>query len=452
MNILLVDDDAAVRRLLAEFIRSRGHSVVEADDGETALARLELMAFQVAFVDIRMPGIDGITTLARMKSIQPELKVVIFTGYGTVELAVECFRLGATDFLQKPVNFQALEASIQRAIPDDSRVNSERLGETEPSSTPPPRDLTTENQCLIGTSEVITAIRRKIELVASSKCDPIVIKGETGTGKEVVAHAIHHAASGKNRPFVAVSCPAIADSLIESELFGHVKGSFTGASTDRVGYFEMARQGTLFLDEVADLSLVAQAKLLRVIETRHFRPLGGSREKSAQLRLIVATNKSLEELTRIGKFRPDLYYRLQVYSITMPPLRDHLQDVIPLADYFVEAAAKKQRTTLRRFTEPAYRRLLDYSYPGNVRELRNIVERAIMLSRDSVIEADAIVFNQSPEEAPPGPIETFSEQGERELLEAALIREHWNRREVAKKLNMPYSTLRHKIKKYRIDR
>jgi DNA-binding NtrC family response regulator len=312
----------------------------------------------------------------------------------------------------------------------------------------------TRPSCLVGVSDAIQAIREDIARVASSQCDSVLVTGETGTGKEVVAREIHHKSHDSGAPFVAVSCPAIPDTLAESDLFGHVRGSFTGATGDRPGYFSLAHGGTLFLDEVGDLSPNAQAVLLRVLETRCFRPVGGSREVSVRVRVVAATNVELDGLSPSSRFRKDLFYRLNVFRIHLPPLRERVADILPLAEHFLAEIGSRGRCAAKRFSSASRAVLLRQSYPGNARELRALVERAAIRCDEAVIEPRHLGLGDGPNEASPPPVAKVPEQADesrqaqdpqRASLVEALDRARWNRRRAAADLGIPYSTFRYRL-------
>jgi DNA-binding NtrC family response regulator len=372
---------------------------------------------------------------------------VIITGHADVETAVKALKMGATDFLLKPVKLVELDGVLEKAVRVRGlRRDRHRLRETI-RGIQASEGMRRRDRLFVGESAAAQKIRSQIRQAAAAACDTVLITGDTGTGKEVAAREIHFSTEDEGSPFIAVSCPALPDTLVESELFGHVKGSFTGATADRAGYFELADGGTLFLDEIADLSASAQAVLLRVLETRAFRRVGGSKETSVSLRVIAATNAQLERLVEKGKFRQDLFYRLNVFRIHLPPLRERREDVIPLAEHFRTTYTQTRGLGCGEFAPEARDLLLEYEFPGNARELRNIVERAVILCRGSNlrrIEARFLVFPDLSGQPPP--------QDERERIVAALEKHKWNRRRAAETLGMPYSTLRYKMDKLNIGR
>ena len=452
LRILLVDDEDIVHRTIGDYLRKSGHEVDEARNGLAALAQIEKQDYELSLVDVRMPGLDGMALLEKAQELRPEMSVVIVTGHGNMDTVVQALRLGAADFLTKPIKLLELDASLEkclhlRALQQDRRHLREVIREIQASG-----DHRDANWRLVGDSEATGKAREEIRRAVEAGCQTIVVTGETGTGKEVVSRELHFQASSGDSPFIAVSCPALPDSLIESELFGHVKGAFTGATEHRAGYFELADGGTIFLDEIGDLSPAAQLALLRVLETRTLRRVGGSEEVQIDVRVIAATNAPLEELVNSGEFRRDLFYRLNVYTIRLRPLRERQDDILPLAEHFLSAYAATRHLHFDGFSVSAQRLLREYDYPGNVRELRNIVERAAILCRSGQIETEHLNLPDVAEaEARPAPASTGArEDEERDQLLKALEEARWNRRQAAKALNMPYSTLRYKLSKLQI--
>jgi len=450
LNIILADDEEIVLRTIGDYLRESGHNVEEARDGLVALKLIEAHDFDLALLDVRMPKMDGISLLAKGCAIHPEMSIVIITGHGNMEMAIQALRLGAADFLTKPIKLLELDAVLEKSVRirelrQDRRHLRETIRGIQASNT-----LRAGNRNLVGTSAARRGVREQIRRAVEAGCDTILLTGETGTGKEVVAREIHFQAGSDESPFIAVSCPALPESLVESELFGHAKGAFTGATENRAGYFELADGGTLFLDEIVDLSVSAQAKFLRVLETRTLRRVGGTKESSVNVRVIAATNTPLEELIKEGKFRRDLFYRLNVYSIHLLPLRERREDILPLAEHFLLTYATSRSLEFDGFSPEAKNLLMNYDFPGNARELRNIVERAAILCRSGLILDKHLNLPEPSEE------DIFSQPAqpdddkERTRILKALEEAKWNRRQAAKNLDMPYSTLRYKIQKLNI--
>lgn len=335
LNILLADDEEIVHQTIGDYLRESGHRVDGVRDGQAAWDAIQSQSHDLALVDVRMPGMDGLALLSEAGQLFPDLSVVIITGHANMEIAIEALRLGAADFLTKPIKLVELDAVLEKSVRlGDMRREQRRLrGAIRGLQT------TTEqhgsDHAVVGASSHIRHVRAQIRQAVEADCRTILITGETGSGKEVVARAIHFQACSETDPLIAVSCPAFPDSLVESELFGHVRGAFTGATEDRAGCFELADGSTVFLDEIGDLSSVAQSKLLRVLETRKLRRVGASEEISVDVRVIAATNAPLEEMVAARKFRRDLFYRLNVYTIHLLPLRERREDIRPLAEHFL---------------------------------------------------------------------------------------------------------------------
>ncbi|MGA1825779.1 MAG: sigma-54-dependent transcriptional regulator [bacterium] len=448
LDILMVDDEEIVHNTLAPYLRDSGHHVDNTFDGNTALQLIEDTDYDLIFIDIRMPGIDGITLLTEVGKIRPEISSVIMTGHGNMEIVIKALRLGAVDFLTKPIKLLELDAIVEKSM----RIRRLRLGQRHLKETirsiQTSRQSLLKNRCILGKSQAMREVNRLMRLAVDAGCETILISGETGTGKEVIAREIHNMAGGGEKPFIAVNCPALPDTLVESELFGHVKGAFTGATSDKAGFFELADGGTLFLDEVADLSPAAQAKLLRVIETRKIRRVGGSKEIEINIKIIAATNIPLEELVKSNRFRNDLFFRLNQFTIKLLPLRKRRADILPLAEHFLSAFLMGRRLKIDDFSEETRRKLLNYDFPGNVRELRNLVEHAAILCQSGQIQAEHLNF---PDYIPSKIITDQTPDDDivdmRKKILLALEQAKWNRREAAKNLGMPYSSLRYKIQK-----
>ena len=459
LRILLIDDEEIIHETLGGYLSESGALVKSLYDGLCAIEEIERTDYDLMLVDLRMPGMDGFSLLEKVQQMRPEMSVVIITGHGNMETAIQALRMGAADFLPKPIKLLELDAVVEKALRirdlrRDKRHLRETIGGLQKSE-----GIREGNRALIGVSRATDDLREQIARAVEAGCDSILIEGETGTGKEVVAREIHFQASSEDSPFIAVSCPALPDSLVESELFGHTKGAFTGATGDRAGYFELADGGTLFLDEVGDLSESAQAKLLRVLETRSFRRVSGAKEIEVNVRVIAATNKPLQDLVRQRFFRSDLMYRLNVFSLFPLPLRQRRDDVIPIAEHFLQSYRASRGLPPVTLGSAAKELLLAYDCPGNARELRNIVERAAILgaggragceiapehlSLPRLDKTDGIgAFGVSQRIS----AESDDRDGERRSIVVALEQSRWNRKRAATMLGMPYSTLRYKIEK-----
>ena len=452
LSILVVDDEEIIRRTLGEYLEDCGHDVTHAEDGRRGLELALERRFDVALVDIRMPRMDGLTLMERAQGSCPDTAFVAITGHADLEVAIEALRSDAADFLVKPVKLEQLDLVLERALRlRDLRREGDRLRATIGSI----QRASRARECsweFLGQGPAARAVRELIEEAAAGCCDTVLITGETGVGKEVVARAIHLALCGESAPFIPVNCPAIPRELVESELFGHMRGAFTGASMDRAGAFELANGGTLLLDEVGELDVGAQASMLRVLETRQFRRVGGTREIEVSLLVVAATNAPLKLALDKGTFRRDLYHRLNLFPIHVPPLRERREDIVLLAEYFCAAfdGNRVQRTTA--LTSSAADLLVSCDWPGNVRELRNVVERACLRKRVAgergPLDSRYLSHLSNDVGDPP---RLASEGDERARLAKALEACRWNRRQAARELGMPYSTLRYKIKIHGLD-
>jgi two-component system, NtrC family, nitrogen regulation response regulator NtrX len=373
-SVLVVDDEAGIRQSLTDVLQDEGYRVAAVESGEDCLDFLVKEKTDVVLLDIWLPGIDGLETLARIRQSDDPPVVVMISGHGNIETAVRATKKGAFDFIEKPLSIEKTLLTLKHATEELSLTDQNRQLR---------RKL--EGDCrIIGNSVPMKALRQQLGLAAPTN-GRVLVFGESGTGKELVAHALHCLSLRRDNPFVEVNCAAIPEELIESELFGHVKGSFTGAVEDKVGKFEQADAGTLFLDEIGDMSLRTQSKVLRVIEQQRFSPLGSKKEMAVDVRVVAATNKNLEEEIQKGNFREDLFFRLNVIPFYVPPLREHAEDITELLNFFLETFAAAYGRRPKHFSEPALEVLLHYRWPGNVRELRNLVERmVIMVSGDRV--------------------------------------------------------------------
>lgn len=383
-SILVVDDDKNTRDGLERALRST-YAVFVAESGERALEILSENPVQILLSDVRMPGMDGLTLMKRAMAQDPALVCILLTAYGNVEVAVEAMKEGAYDFLMKPVNLDHLDLLLKRAV-RSSEMESENVNLHEQL------DSKYGMESIVGNSSVMHQLFNTIRQVAPTQAT-VLIQGESGTGKELVAHAIHRLSTRSKAPFVAVHCAALSSTLLESELFGHEKGAFTGAAAQRRGRFEMADGGTLFLDEISEVDASVQVKLLRVLEERKFERVGGSETVDVDIRLIVATNRKLKELVDTKKFREDLFFRLDVVNINLPLLRDRLEDVPLLCGHFLREFGEKNNKTIEGITSDAMNILSAYGWPGNVRELRNTVEKMVVLAHSNKLTARDIPAN-----------------------------------------------------------
>jgi two-component system response regulator HydG len=390
-RVLVVDDEASARTGLEKLLTQEGHKVVVAEDGVSALERAAEQPPDVVVTDLKMPRMDGIELLKKLREQDPSIPVIVTTAFGDVTTAVTAMRAGAEDYLTKPIDFDALLVAIDRALERrELRVEAENLRRQL-------RERDGEGlQGLVGASPAMQKVYRVARQVAGSRAT-VLITGESGTGKGELARAVHQLSPRSRQPFVSLHCAALAESLLESELFGHERGAFTGADKKRIGRFEQANGGTLFLDEIGDIPALTQVKLLRVLQERTFERVGGNEPITVDVRLIAATNKDLASEVQAGRFREDLYYRLNVVHIEMPPLRLRGGDVIVLANHFLHRFAQENHKRVEGFTEKARAKILGYRWPGNVRALENAIERAVVLCEASLLDEDDLPFEAAPD-------------------------------------------------------
>jgi DNA-binding NtrC family response regulator len=374
-KLLVVDDEANMRATLRANLERKDYSIMEAEDGVEALEVLSKNDIPLVVTDLKMPRMDGITLLKTMYEKYPHIKSIMITAHGTVQDAVMATKLGAYDYITKPFDFNELESAVKRALASEESDQEPRFATNSEKNIKP----------FIGETSVMKEVMDVIQRVADSDSS-VLVTGETGTGKELVAKAIHHSSSRSSRPFVAVNCSAIPATLLESELFGHEKGAFTGASSMHIGRFELANKGTLFLDEIGEMAPELQAKLLRVLQERSFERVGGSATIHSDFRLVTATNRDLESEVENGNFREDLFYRIGVIPISLPPLRKRGGDIVLLLDYFMELFSKKLGAEKKEFTDDALDTIKSYNWPGNIRELENMVERCMVLTKGQKID------------------------------------------------------------------
>jgi two-component system nitrogen regulation response regulator NtrX len=449
-RLLIVDDEQGVREALRQLLEYEGYTVVLASSGSEALDAYAEFKPHLVLLDVKMAGMDGLAVLAKLREADPQALVVMISGHGTIATAVEATQLGAHDFLEKPLDTHRVLLTLKNAL---SHIVLEREVRSLQA-------VVERHYEIVGSSAAIRQVIERIEKVAPTPAR-LLITGENGTGKELVARAVHRLSPRAPRAFVEVNCAAIPAELIESELFGHVKGSFTGAFADRVGKFELADGGTLFLDEVGDMSAAAQAKVLRVLQEGVITPIGSSRSTKVDVRVIAATNKKLEDEIAAGRFREDLLYRLNVVPIDVPPLRSRREDVPQLVAHFLAQLAAQQGMAPKTVSEGALERLKRHHWPGNVRELRNTVERLLILANgEEVVESDvARMVGPMAEDTGLGDgllqsetFEQFKQNAERAFLLAKLKEYDWNVSETARRLDMPRSNLYKKIERYGLAR
>jgi DNA-binding NtrC family response regulator len=443
-NILIAEDEKTLREGLCQAFSEGGFKVAEAANGREALDKMERQVFDLVVTDLKMPGCDGMEVLKRARSLSEQTMVIIMTAFGTVDGAVEAIKEGAYDYIQKPFSIDELDLKIQRAFEHTRLVRKVTYLGSSPGS-----------EGIVGESGSMKDIFTTIQKVAGSNAT-VLINGETGTGKELIAEAIHRNSQRRDNNFVKMNCASITDTLLESELFGHEKGAFTGADRQRIGRFELANDGTLFLDEVGNMSPSTQAKVLRAIQEQEFERVGGSRTLKVDVRLIAATNIDLAAAIRDGKFREDLYYRLNVVNLHVPPLRERTEDILPLARHFVLKLGRELKRPVKGFSEGALEMLRRHDWPGNVRELENTVERAVLMAEtDTITEKDLSILRRSPgAEFEPRPVVDRQllnlEAMEKEAVLEALRRCNWVQKEAAKLLGVSSRVMNYKVHKYGI--
>ena len=447
-KILVVDDEQIMRESLAAWLTEDGYAVDTAASGNDAIHLARQTDYAIYFIDLKMPpGIDGIETMMDIRKIHPEAAIIIITAYATVDTAITAMKEGAQEYVVKPCNPQEISLLVSRIIKLKNLERENRLLRKKLSKQYSFHDIMSKNAKM----HDIFALIKDVASLRST----VLIQGESGTGKEMIARALHQEGERADRPFVAVSCAALAESLLESELFGHERGAFTGAISQRQGKFELADSGSLFLDEIGDISPKVQADLLRVLQERCFFRVGGSEEIRVDVRIIAATNAPLQEAVQANRFREDLFYRLNVINIRVPALRERREDVPLLAHHFAERIPLELGKDVAEISEDAIRLLMDYDWPGNVRELENVIERAIVTCRERVLAAEDFDFLAREMRAGTrwrAPDNMKLEEVERQVIEATLQRTTGNVKEAAGILGIDRSTLYDKIKKYQIPR
>lgn len=466
-RVLVVDDDVIVARAMAAYLQSVGYDAHAVHDAAAALRRIEqgmgddAGPFLVMVADVSMPDVSGLDLIERALAIDPALVPIVITGYGTIESAVRSIRLGAIDYLTKPIIDQELRLAIEKAVrqrtlrgPDERRRR--------------PLEFAPGLDSIVGVDERMRQLYETVKAVAPSRTT-VLMCGESGTGKSLIARAIHRNSPRADGPFVEISCGSIPDTLLESELFGHVRGAFTGAHTDKPGRFKAAHGGTLFLDEINSASPGMQLKLLRVIQERALEPVGSHETIEVDVRIVLASNQPLEDLVARGEFRQDLYYRINVVTIELPPLRDRVSDIPLLAEHFLVMKSEEAGRQIIGFSDEAMAMLRQYPFPGNARELENLIERAVVLTRSPRIGVDDLpphvrgettspllerssgnVFDY--DAGSPVPLREALEEPERRIILAALQANHWNRQQTADQLGINRTTLYKKIKQYGLER
>jgi DNA-binding NtrC family response regulator len=444
-SILVVDDEEIVRDSLASWLQEDGYRADTAADGPTALAKLTQQPYNILLVDLKMPGMDGLQVLAQAKTLQPDAPVIIMTAYATVDTAVQAMKQGAYDYLVKPFELEELSLMVGKLTNTQALRRENILLRKALKHQYEFKDMVSKSPKM----EAVFQLAR----TAAKSSSTVLILGESGTGKDLLARAIHAESPRRDGPFVGVSCVALTETLLESELFGYEKGAFTGAAGGARGKFELAAGGTLFLDEIGDISLKLQLDLLRVLDAREFRRVGGTQLIKVDARIIAATNRELKKLVESGTFREDLYYRLNVIPVTLLPLRDRKEDIPLLAEHFLAQFSTEMQKPLEALSTEALEILMAHGWPGNVRELRNVLERGAVLARGPIITPLELELAQSDVvPSPPGPAEPADslKDVERKHIISILKQHHWNITRSAKALGIDRVTLYNKMKRYQI--
>lgn len=443
-SILLVEDDITFSEMLKQFLERHDYKVQVAFNMEKAVLKLKSESYDLVFTDLRLPDGDGISLLKKIKTHYYQVPVVLMTSYAEVSTAVQAMKQGAFDYISKPFNpdevLEVIHNALEDQLPEEIEILENNLSENK--STP---------DTVVGISGASKTLNDYIGLVAPTNMT-VLISGESGTGKEVVARMIHNQSNRKNQPFVAVDCGAIPKELASSEFFGHKKGSFTGAISDKTGHFEAANGGTLFLDEVGNLSYDNQIQLLRALQERKVKPIGSNEEIKVDIRLITATNENLFEAVGNGDFREDLFHRLNEFSIKVPSLKDRMDDFVLFADFFLDMANEQLNKSIVGFSKEVMTLFQQYSWPGNLRELSNVIKRAVLLTQDQVIEKHSLPEEFGKEQSSQIPTKTFStKENEKELIVSALKEVGNNKTQAAKLLNITRKTLYNKLKEYNLS-
>lgn len=441
-NILIIDDDAFMRDACHKTLTKHGHNVSLAKNGHEGLVLLEKWSFDLILLDLKMPGEDGLLILAKIKDIDPESIVIMISGYGSIETAVQAIKLGAFDFIAKPFTPEELLRLVDRVLTSRKLVVEnlylkQRLKQELPATE------------IISASPAMEKLKEMVSMVAPTD-STVLLQGESGTGKGLVARRIHELSKRRGYPYISVDCGSLVKTLFESELFGHVKGAFTGAETTQMGKFEMAQGGTLFFDEISNINLEIQAKLLKAVEEKAISKVGDHKVVRVDVRLVSATNRRLEESVAKGLFREDLFFRLNVVSILLPSLRERKEDIPLLANHFLDAFSKKQGKVIKGLTKNAMNALTDYRWPGNVRELENTMERLVVFAQDEIIAVEDLVYSNTVPSAPIDREPYRLNEVERLHIIKVLNHTEGNKSEAARLLGIDRKTLRTKMKRYQI--
>ena len=453
-SILIVDDDEVMQETLADVLTKKGYEIFSVGSGNGALSMVKKNVIDLILLDMRLPDIDGLEVLKKIKEFDTEILVIMMTAYSDVQTAVSAMKSGAYDYINKPFELEELKLLIEKGLETKSLINEVRRLHRQQKEK-------YQNSHIYGVSAQIHYVKELIGMISKTHKTSVLIQGESGTGKELAANAIHYNSHRSDKPLMKINCSAIPDSLLESELFGYEKGAFTDAKNTKKGLFELADGGTVFLDEIGDMNPFLQSKILRVLENQTFMRVGGEREIKVDIRVIAATNKDLETMVREGLFRKDLYYRLKVMVVEMPPLRDRLEDILLLSNLFIEENNKEYNKNVKAFSEDSKKLMIQYSWPGNVRELKNVIERAMILTDQEMITPKHLPFElKQAEKVIQGNIDQGSfeitpdmslEGMEKIHLYKVLKRLEWNKSKASKSLGISRATLRAKIKRYNLS-
>ena len=452
-SILIVDDDEVMQQTLSDVLKKRGYEIFSVGSGNGALSVIKKNIIDLVLLDMRLPDVDGLEVLKKIKELDTEILVIMMTAYSDVQTAVSAMKSGAYHYINKPFELEELRLLIEKGLETKSLINEvRRLHRQQKEGY--------QNSDIDGNSPQIQYVKELIGMISKTHKTSVLIQGESGTGKELAANAIHYNSKRSSKPLMKINCSAIPDSLLESELFGYEKGAFTDAKNTKKGLFELADGGTVFLDEIGDMKPFLQSKILRVLENQTFMRVGGERELTVDVRIIAATNKDLEGLVKEGIFRKDLYYRLKVMVVEMPPLRDRVEDILLLSNLFIEENNKEHGKNIRGFTEEAKRLLTQYHWPGNARELKNVIERAMILTDVDFMTPKQLPFEMKQadkygrEKVQPELFEDTEdvslEHTEKMHLSKVLKIFEWNKSKASKALGISRATLRAKIKKYNL--
>jgi DNA-binding NtrC family response regulator len=451
-SILIVDDDGVMQETLSGVLKKRGYEIFSVGSGNEALSMIKKNVIDLILLDMRLPDIDGLDVLKKIKEFDTEILVIMMTAFSDVQTAVSAMKSGAYDYINKPFELEELKLLIEKGLETKSLINEVRRLHRQQKEN-------YQNSHIYGVSPQIHYVKELIGMISKTHKTSVLIQGESGTGKELAANAVHYNSHRNDKPLMKINCSAIPDSLLESELFGYEKGAFTDAKNTKKGLFELADGGTVFLDEIGDMNPFLQSKILRVLESQTFMRVGGEREIKVDIRIVAATNKDLETMVREGFFRKDLYYRLKVMVVEMPPLRDRLEDILLLSNLFIEENNKEYKKSIKGFSEEGKKRMVQYSWPGNVRELKNVIERAMILTDQDIISPKHLPFELKQAEKALGDAEheiseispdMSLENMEKMHLSKVLKRLEWNKSKASKLLGISRATLRAKVKKYNI--